>query len=709
MKIVYFILIVLCLLVKPAVAQQQIDEVVFQNQSFHDIFVALSYMAGVTILPDHTVQGYTSYYFLQTDFLSGFSQFLEANHLFYTVENNIYKVSRIQIIYDSQNDLISMQAVDVDNKILVQELAKATMKTILMENIPNRPLTVRAKDISFENMLEILLRQSDDYKIEVNDHYYLIKGVTSSYSNSMFVQRSMMRLDEGNGLYSANIESSRLVDLIYDLFTHEQREYAMMFRGDTTVENFRYYQKEFDFMLKMLLQHGGADYTIVDGVYYIFETSRSDVAKRLRIVREIKLNYVDITEIIPLLPPGVLDGARYTVLKRENSLLMSGNLQEIAHIEQILRLFDVETGIKRYYTIPLKYMQQAAFAQLIQDQDLTKVMPISNDYAVTILATQEEYARVLSLLQAVDVPTASHPIHLRFIRSQDLMERLPPSISQQEIQLSLNANIIYFKGTQEKKALFLQELKLIDKPEAQIKYDILVVQYQNSQTFNWSKKLEIGSGSSSSISGDFGNLLGFKFDIISSLGINFAANLNLSMRNNEAVVLADTQLNALYGKAVKFQNTTTSRYAVREVDNETGRQLFASKIQEITSGLIISITGWVSGDQMITMDLMATISREGSSSDPEMPPSTYEKILTTHVRTLSGKPIVIGGLIQQDDEVMTSGIPGLRNPVFDDRSSRREHTEFVLYIIPHLEMRADDRTVYSQKMEDMLSFMKENL
>jgi type II secretory pathway component GspD/PulD (secretin) len=112
----------------------------------------------------------------------------------------------------------------------------------------------------------------------------------------------------------------------------------------------------------------------------------------------------------------------------------------------------------------------------------------------------------------------------------------------------------------------------------------------------------------------------------------------------------------------------------------------------------VALNGWVSGDDMITISVNATVSKQnnnpsgslsGSSGEASAIPSTSERIVNTQIRTPSGRPIVISGLIKEDSSKTSSKFPILGdipilNLLFRDWSDTREKTEVVIYIVPYL-------------------------
>ena len=183
--------------------------------------------------------------------------------------------------------------------------------------------------------------------------------------------------------------------------------------------------------------------------------------------------------------------------------------------------------------------------------------------------------------------------------------------------------------------------------------------------------------------------------------------LSLELSQTQAQVFADTTLTGLSGQNVKFQNTDTYRYRELEYDEDTGENKYTGVTSEVTSGLILSVNGWVSGDGMITMTVSATLSKESEdkSASSGDPPPTTEKIVTTTVRAISGKPVVIGGLFQKSKNVSVKKIPilgdiPLLGNLFRNLDQSVEDTEIVVYIVPHIVTDSDaDTESVGRRME----------
>jgi general secretion pathway protein D len=185
--------------------------------------------------------------------------------------------------------------------------------------------------------------------------------------------------------------------------------------------------------------------------------------------------------------------------------------------------------------------------------------------------------------------------------------------------------------------------------------------------------------------------LQLNFDIVSNFGYGFAVDLNYDIGESQARILADTTLTGISGEEIDFQNTNTFRYRDQEIDPETGETASTGVTREIVSGLFLQVNGWASGDGMITMDISTTVSKQGSdSSGSGNPPGTSERVINTHVRTQSGEPVIIGGLVNQEADTTVNRTPGLSEipllgSIFTNQEQSVDDTELMIYIIPHLE------------------------
>jgi type II secretory pathway component GspD/PulD (secretin) len=293
-------------------------------------------------------------------------------------------------------------------------------------------------------------------------------------------------------------------------------------------------------------------------------------------------------------------------------------------------------------------------------------------------------------LTLVDRPAGSASVKLKYLKAEDLLKKLPPSLAKEDVLETGDPSVVFVRASSDKLEDFYRDLKVLDKPVPQIRYQILVIQYNKGDTLGFDSSPSATTAASGATNGLLASLgkLALSFDIVSAFGLQFALNLNAKLTTNDAQVRADTALVGLSGQDLEFRNTETFRYQEVEVD-EKGNTIYTGVTREITSGLIFKVQGWVSGDQMITMNLKATVSKRGAASGSNIPP-TSENIINTLARTSSGQPVVIGGLMRQDTSVVVDKVPVLGHLpllgyLFQKRTEILENSEIVIYIVPRVE------------------------
>jgi type II secretory pathway component GspD/PulD (secretin) len=320
-----------------------------------------------------------------------------------------------------------------------------------------------------------------------------------------------------------------------------------------------------------------------------------------------------------------------------------------------------------------------------------------------VTGSEEERAPVenfISMLEENPPPkNFNHAVRLKFIKSEELIKNLPPSVSKDNISESQDKALVFFTGSESQYADFLEDLKVIDRPKEQIEYKILVIQRQKTDGLNFGSNFTIdddwAEDAYSTHSLTLSNIFNINFDIVGKFGHQFAGTLNAEISAGKSHVLADTTLNGISGETITFSNTNTYRY--RDIIVDTGGDLYTSTTREISSGLVLSVNGWVSGDDMITVSVDAQVSKQGSSdssSDTNNPPSTSEKKVKTNVRTRSGENVIIGGLYQTEKDVTEKRTPFLsRIPfigfLFKSKSVSEAETEFVIYLVPSSHKESD--------------------
>lgn len=700
-KFTHVMLLMFLFLVTALYAQEKNDERIdidFRNQKVSDIVLSVAKMCGKSVSLDDTVAGIASFHFEDKSFDVAIRRFCDANHIFINVVDDIYYLTKIRFEEKPEGYFIDCENVPVEP--FLRELSRFTHTTIMNDPLPNVPVTVREDSAGVEDVLRLVMLRLTGYSLDREGEGFFI-GKNSSRGGSG--RGEDFRIELKDSLYTLTLRKGSLAAVMDALFKKAGNEYSLLLKNSVMLENLYYSDKDFDSLLRLILEQASCDYAVNSEIYYVFEVQKKDVLKKLKDTTAVRLVNINADAVMSLFPTDLNAGAFVKADKTTNTLYVTGSTGETAPILDFLSAIDVPIEDRYYRCFTLRNISVAAAVPLIPKSmlygDIT-VIPDTMSFVTQV--TKEREQMLLEYLALIDIRNEARPVRLRYIKSDELMKFLPPSVHKENLSLTDDSTLIFFTGPEDVYQSFLKELALMDKPKQQVCYQVLVIQRQRSHGLNSNSKITMSklAGSENDRKGldtmnwmaTLGNLFSINFDIVSFLGIQFAALFNAELGEGRSHVLADTRLNGISGQTINFSNTSTFRY--RDIVPDSNKGVYSSTTREISSGLVLSINGWVSGDDMITVDVNAQVSNQGtvngSTTDTTNPPGTTEKKVSTNVRTESGTPIVISGLLQSDKEVTVKKVPLLGSIPLLGHLFRKEvesdsETEFVIYLVPFVE------------------------
>ena len=612
----------------------------FIRQPVTDIIYALSVYSKIPIVVNKTVDGTAQFQFSGNDFEQAFDTFILLNDLYVEKKEQVWTVTRV-LIQPLSEKHIKLDASEVELRTLIEYLARETGTTVTTDILPHVTTSIHIQESSIQEAIALIMKPYSDYTVSVYDTYLSIKKNPTQAMQVSQMPSYMLDIKETGGLFTVHVQKGVLQEILDSLFKQAKREYSSFVNGTQIIERLDFASKPFEESLSYVLEQAGAEYAEKNRMYYIFPVQQNEIINKLK-----------------------QEGKQWILFK-----LKYKNLQDI---------------------VPTLQIQFPAL----------QISPLADNTGFFALTMPESRYAVSKWLESVDAQPQSIPVKLKYIRTEDLLKKLPPSANQNNIIDTGDGNSFFYVGSEERRDAFLKDIAYIDRPHTQLRYDLLIIQYQSTDNFKWNFNVAargLKPGDQTLVSGVLGSLLSLNFDAISVFGYQFAAKLSTAMGSSEARIFADTMLYGLSGQEIKFQNTNTYRYRDSNVDPETGKPKYTGVTREITSGLMLTINGWVSGEGVITTTITASISKRGAdvALNTGNPPPTSEKIITTQVRSKSGEPVILSGLKQNEMSNVEEGIPGLSKIpaiglLFKDKLKTTEKTEMVIYLVPHIDYSGDD-------------------
>lgn len=628
----------------------------FIDQDITETIFAISLEHSVPIVCDDTVTGKANFRFAGNDFDKAFESFLDSARLYVNKTVDLWTVSKVRIMH-SDTGLVQLDAYDVNPATLCEKLSVSGTIPVIHDPLPLIPVSIHIANVDVFESVKLIMEGFSEYSVTNMGTYVLVKktGLRNyELQEENKNQLEVLVMENGFSVIGKNVRPD---DLLREVFKKAGKEYISFSKKSDVLKYVCLGAKKFDTLINLICRQISASFVFNDNVYYI--------------------------------------------LPEENQL---------AKIKKVN---------KKWEKLQLSYIESESGVQLLKNrfQDL-EIISVKKQLLL-FLADEIEKKEVINYANIFDVPENVHHHKLQYISINKFLENLPPSVKAEQIKDAGNGTDFFFTGSYASFVELEKKLQIIDKPVPRIKYDVLVIQFQDTKDSSWSNSFTVkpvAVTDMTGVTGQIGPALDLKFDVVSSFGMHFAAELKSAIAENTAKVFADTTLHGISGSSIKFQNTSTYRYRDSNVDAETGKTLYSGVTREIAAGLILEIKGWVSGDGMISSTVTATVSRQGvSSSDSANPPITSEKIITTEVRSRSGEPVILSGLKQTDSTLAERRFPILsRIPLigllFKSFEKTYENTEVVIYLVPHLENEIVDVPTETKRVEKLFEqYVREEL
>ena len=176
---------------------------------------------------------------------------------------------------------------------------------------------------------------------------------------------------------------------------------------------------------------------------------------------------------------------------------------------------------------------------------------------------------------------------------------------------------------------------------------------------------------------------GFSYTILNKAGV-VRATLNALAEKSQLRVLSNPSVLVLDNHNATIQ--IGKQQPVKSSTSATGT-LVTESITYKDTGVMLSVTPSVNAGGLITMDILQQVTDVGEIDAATGQRSFLTRQIQSRVAVRSGDPIVLGGMIRENETNGNSGVPGLSDiPVlgalFGTNSSKRERTELLVLLTP---------------------------
>lgn len=259
---------------------------------------------------------------------------------------------------------------------------------------------------------------------------------------------------------------------------------------------------------------------------------------------------------------------------------------------------------------------------------------------------------------------------------------LLPEFLQAHVKVNEGKNAVILSGPTEVLAKFRQDIKQFDVPAAQIMIDVIMVEFSDSAgkelgfDFLWSNANKGGSSS-----GGLGEII---FRSLGTLTQEFTAKIKALSEKKMARIHANPRIATVSGQTANIF-VGRQKYLSKPVETSDG----SSTINYIDAGISLSMTPWTGGDGEIIASVEPEVSVMSAPDPVTGLPEKSTRRAKTQVRVRDGETIIIGGLLQTEQQTTRTKIPLLGDlpivgPLFRGVNHSESKTELVIFITPRI-------------------------
>ena len=402
----------------------------FRNQKIPDIIYSVAEVCGESVIIDETVTGNATFRFEDKNFETALNRFAKHCQLYVEKSYGVYSVTKVRI-NSNANGKLSINTENVQVEPFINMLSRYTNRTILFDNLPNATVTIRVSEASLEDVLNLTIVKLPGFGLErIADGFYITKSAGTLNKRSI----DIFTMSEVDGKFSCNIQKASFVNVMETLFKKGSKEYSLLSRPNVTLENMAYTDKSFEELLSLILNQCNCDFSVTENIYYIYEIQKKDVIKKYKETRIIKVKNISIETLITLLPNELNAQGFIKQDKSSNSLILTGSMSEINPIEEFIKQIDVPLDDRNYKSFYFENVSAKDAVSLIpKTLLLSDMIMLPSDNGFVTQVTDESEAKLSDFISIIDSQKKNKAVRLKYIKSEELIKSLPPSVSRESI------------------------------------------------------------------------------------------------------------------------------------------------------------------------------------------------------------------------------------------------------------------------------------
>ena len=305
---------------------------------------------------------------------------------------------------------------------------------------------------------------------------------------------------------------------------------------------------------------------------------------------------------------------------------------------------------------------------------------------------------------------------LNYAKAEDVKNALNDILeSEKKISIDPITNSILFSGSSTDEERVRSVIKAMDVATKQITLEAKIISINKEDSknlginWNWDKIPQNSEDSNNSSNNDDDEDFGGVVHFGASYEFRFNATLNALFANGKAKILATPRIITVPGKEASIFIGDHIPVLTEKIENG----ITVNTTEYVDAGIKLTYTPLVSEDDMITSAVHTEVSTPTLVSEIKNYKIT-SRTADTYVRMRNGETLIIGGLINEEEQKNIQKIPFLSNipilgELFKNRSTTKNKTEVMMILTPHITEAGASPAIYdTQSLENEFKDFDDN-
>ncbi len=399
----------------------------------------------------------------------------------------------------------------------------------------------------------------------------------------------------------------------------------------------------------------------------------------------------------------------------DNNIVLVVSPSEAGFLRRLLNKLDSNlTKNQAVLTYSPKHLEPSDLSSELDDKNIGTLM-YEGDNRISLLVPATQKEEIREIIEKIDAPSYTTRVYyLRHTRASEIIKSLQTIQKDMDLNVTFSADAVTNSIIYSAPRVAQEEVKNIisrlDRWQKQVYIEGIILEYSMNRGTELGNQMIVNPQSPATSENQEASVT-YSGNVIQ----NFSAATRAQSGEAGLQLLGDGTFNAILNQddfqaifsalASKSNSEILAKPLITAINNEqasirvgdeqqirierTTDQGVVSSLQSVSAFTELRVTPTITRDRYVLMDLMISSDDFTTPKAANVQTQTTRRTTQNSILVKDGQTVVIGGLIQEQENTTSSGIPYLKEiPVlgylFESYSTDTTKRELVVFLTPHV-------------------------